>query len=161
MTGNAGTLEHGKIGVVCNVGPLVEADFANDLPERLSPGTAESCFRTPTSRTSGRPPYRTVRALAGWGGRIADRTADLNIVTFPAVTSVAGTPISPSGNVERPLAIAPAPTALNAALAIERIFCDPSVRDADPRYIALQNLMLNDTGFTLIRGASRVPALKQ
>jgi uncharacterized protein (DUF1501 family) len=96
------------------------------------------------------------QSSAGWGGRIADKTGDLNLTTFPPITSTAGTPIFTSGNVERPLAIAAAPTALNASLQLNGFSATQSVRDADPRYVAMQNLLLNDQSFTLIRGASRV-----
>src|SRR5205814_6143655 len=96
------------------------------------------------------------QSSAGWGGRIADNIANLNVVTFPPVTSLAGTPIFTSGNVERPLAIAAAPTALNAALQLNGFSATQSVRDQDPRYIALQNLLHADQNFTLVRGASRI-----
>src|SRR2546426_839050 len=90
---------------------------------------------------------------AGWGGRFADKTADLNITTFPPITSVAGTPIFTSGNIERPLAIAAAPTRLDGALRLDGF---PNPPDNDARYQTLQSLLQLDQMLTLVRGASRV-----
>ena len=66
------------------------------------------------------------------------------------------TPIFTSGIIERPLAIAAAPTALNAALQLNGFPANQAARDSDPRYMALQNLLLNDQSYTLIRGADDV-----
>jgi uncharacterized protein (DUF1501 family) len=83
---------------------------------------------------------------------LADKTADLNTTAFPPITSAAGTPIFVAGNVEQPLAIAPAPTTLSTALRLDG-FPTP---DNDPRYIALQQLLQEDQSLTLVRGASRI-----
>jgi uncharacterized protein (DUF1501 family) len=145
----------GNLGVVCNVGPLVEPTSRTTY-QNGSARVPLNLFSHSDQQNQWQTSVSNGQASAGWGGRIADKTADQNVVTFPAVTSVAGTPIFTSGSVERPLAIAPAPTALNAALQLNGFSATQSVRDADPRYLALQNLMLYDTDFTLIRGASRV-----
>jgi hypothetical protein len=89
----------------------------------------------------------------GWGGRTADQIADFNTTIFPPVTSTAGTPIFTTGNIERPLAIAAAPTRLDAALRLDGF---PNAPDNDPRYLAMQNLLSVDQNITLVRGASRV-----
>jgi len=68
---------------------------------------------------------------------------------------MAGTPLFTSGVVERPLAIAAAPTRLDAALRLDGF---PNPPDNDARYVALRNLLLLDTDQTLVRGASRVTA---
>jgi uncharacterized protein (DUF1501 family) len=155
MTGLQELWTMGKLGVVCNVGPLVEptsrTTYLNGsvrLPLNLfSHSDQQNQWQTSVSNN---------QSSAGWGGRIADKTGDLNLTTFPPITSTAGTPIFTSGNIERPLAIAPAPTALNAALQLNGFSSDQATRDRDPRYLAMQNLLLNDQNFTLIRGASRV-----
>ena len=155
MTGMQELWNMGKLGVVCNVGPLVEPTSRSTYQS----GSARlplNLFSHSDQQNQWQTSVSNGQSSAGWGGRIADQTANLNIVTFPTVSSVAGTPIFTSGNVERPLAIAPAPTGLNAALQLNGFSATQSVRDADPRYLALQNLMLNDNNFTLIRGASRV-----
>jgi uncharacterized protein (DUF1501 family) len=89
----------------------------------------------------------------GWGGRAADNIGDFNISVFPPVTSTAGTPIFTVGNIERPLAIAVAPTRLDAALRIDGF---PNPPDNDSRYVEMQRLLLVDQDKTLVRGASRV-----
>ncbi|MEO6162827.1 MAG: hypothetical protein ABIP88_01685, partial [Candidatus Binatia bacterium] len=155
MTGLQELWGLGKLGVVCNVGPLVEpttrTTYLNGsvrLPFNLfSHSDQQNQWQTSVSNA---------QSSAGWGGRIADKTGDLNITIFPPITSTAGTPIFTSGNIERPLVIAPAPTALNASLALNGFSANQATRDQDLRYLAMQNLLLNDQSFTLIRGASRV-----
>jgi uncharacterized protein (DUF1501 family) len=90
---------------------------------------------------------------SGWGGRAADKIGDFNTTVFPPVTSTAGTPIFTIGNIERPLAIAAAPTRLDAALRLDGF---PNPPDNDPRYLQMQHLLLVDQDKTLVRGASRV-----
>jgi uncharacterized protein (DUF1501 family) len=155
MTGLQELWNIGKLGVVCNVGPLVEpttrTTYLNSsvrLPSNLfSHSDQQNQWQTSVSNG---------QSSAGWGGRIADKMSGLNSQSFPVTTSTNGTPIFTGGNVERPLAIAAAPTALNAALPLNGYSTTQSVRDADPRYIAMQNLLNVDRDFTLIRGASRV-----
>src|SRR5215467_7724634 len=150
----------GKAAVVCNVGPLVEpttrASYINGsahVPVNLfSHSDQQNEWQTSIADPLKVPPG----SGGGWGGRTADKTADFNTTTFPPLTSVAGTPIFCSGNVEQPLAIAPAPTALNAALLLDGF---PNPPDNDPRYIAMTQLLdplQTDQNITLVRGASRV-----
>src|SRR6185369_3424651 len=155
MTGMQELWNMGKLGVVCNVGPLVEPTSRSTY-QNSSVRIPLNLFSHSDQQNQWQTSVSNSQSSAGWGGRLADKTADLNIVTFPAITSVSSTPIFTSGNVQRPLAIAPAPTALNAALQLNGFSSTQSVRDADPRYIALQNLLLVDQNFTLIRGGSRV-----
>jgi uncharacterized protein (DUF1501 family) len=145
----------GKLGVVCNVGPLVEPTTRTTYRN----GTARlpfNLFSHSDQQNQWQTSVSNGQSSAGWGGRIADETGDLNVTTYPPITSTAGTPIFTSGNIERPLAIAPAPTALNLALQLDGFSADQAARDRDARYLALQNLLLNDQSYTLIRGASRV-----
>ena len=142
----------GKLAVVANVGPLVEptdrTNYRNGtvrVPLNLfSHSDQQNQWQTSVSDTA---------SSAGWGGRLADKTGDLNITTFPPVTSVAGTPIFTSGNIERPLAIAVAPTRLDGALRLDG-FANPP--DNDARYQTMQSLLQIDQTLTLVRGASRV-----
>src|SRR4030095_7969200 len=90
---------------------------------------------------------------SGWGGRTADKIGDLNTTVFTPVTSTSGTLIFTVGNTERPLAIAVAPTRLDAALRIDGF---PNPPDDDPRYKEMQNLLLLDQNQTLVRGESGV-----
>jgi uncharacterized protein (DUF1501 family) len=151
LTGLHDLWDQGKMAVVCNVGPLVQpttrSSYINGtarVPINLfSHSDQQNQWQTSISDGSGG---------AGWGGRTADKTADFNATTFPPLTSVAGTPIFCTGNTERPLAIAPAPTALSAALLLDG-FPNP---DSDARYIAMTQLLQEDQSITLVRGASRV-----
>jgi uncharacterized protein (DUF1501 family) len=142
----------GKLGVVCNVGPLVEpttragyiAGTAH-LPINLfSHSDQQNQWQTSVSNGA---------SASGWGGRIADKTGPLNTTSFPPVTSLAGTPIFTSGNTARPLAIAAAPTPLNTSLRLDGF---PNPPDNDARYKAMKELLNMDLNLTLVRGASRV-----
>ena len=142
----------GKMAVVCNVGPLVEPTDRNSYTN----GTARvplNLFSHSDQQNQWQTSVSDAASPSGWGGRIADKTGDLNVTTFPPITSVAGTPIFVTGNVERPLAVAPAPTTLNTSLQLDGF---PNPPDNDARYIALQDLLQRDQNLTLVRGASRV-----
>jgi len=151
LTGLHDLWGQGKVAVVCNVGPLVEPTNRDAYRNRtvriplnlFSHSDQINQWQTSVSDTA-RPD--------GWGGRAADKIGDFNISVFPPVTSTAGTPIFTVGNTERPLAIAAAPTRLDAALRIDG-FLNP---DNDRRYLEMQNLLLLDQDKTLVRGASRV-----
>jgi uncharacterized protein (DUF1501 family) len=152
LTGLHDLWGQGKLAVVCNVGTLVEPtnrdayrNGAVQLPLNLF-SHSDQINQWQTSVSNGASP-------SGWGGRTADRIGDLNVTVFPPVTSTAGTPIFTVGNIERPLAIASAPTRLDAALRIDG-FSNPP--DNDPRYMEMQRLLLVDQDKTLVRGASRV-----
>jgi uncharacterized protein (DUF1501 family) len=152
LTGLHELWNQGKMAVICNVGPLVEptnrTEYTNGsarLPLNLfSHSDQQNQWQTSVSNTS---------IASGWGGRTADKTANSNSTVFPPITSVAGTPIFVAGDVERPLAIAPAPTTLNTALRLDGF---PNPPDNDPRYISLQELQQADQNLTLVRGASRI-----
>jgi uncharacterized protein (DUF1501 family) len=152
LTGLNDLWGQGKAAVVCNVGPLVEPTNRDSYTN----GTARvpiNLFSHSDQQNQWQTSVSNTASGTGWGGRLADKTADLNTTTFPPITSAAGTPIFVAGNVEQPLAIAPAPTTLNMALRLDGF---PSSPDNDPRYIALQQLLQEDQNLTLVRGASRI-----
>jgi len=142
----------GKLGVVCNAGPLVEPTFrANYIG-----GTAHvplNLFSHSDQQNQWQTSVSTSASSSGWGGRIADNTGSMNGTSFPPVTSLAGTPIFTSGNTSRPLAIATAPTRLDGALRLDGF---PNPPDPDARYQAMKDLLLRDLSLTLVRGASRI-----
>jgi uncharacterized protein (DUF1501 family) len=152
LTGLHALWGQGRAAVVCNVGPLVEPtdrdSYRNRLvripPNLFSHSDQQNQWQTSVSEGTG---------STGWGGRTADRLGSSNTTGFPPVTSTAGTPIFTTGSVERPLAIAAAPTRLDAALRLDGF---PNPPDNDARYVATQNLLLLDQDKTLVRGASRV-----
>ena len=142
----------GKMAVVCNVGPLVKPTDKNAYINRTVP-LPVNLFSHSDQQNQWQTSVSTGAGTNGWGGRIADKTGNMNPTTFPPITSVAGTPIFVAGNVEQPLAIAPAPTTLNTALRLDGF---PNPPDNDPRYIAMAQLLQQDQTLTLIRGASRI-----
>jgi uncharacterized protein (DUF1501 family) len=152
LTGLHDLWGQGKVAVVCNVGPLVEPtnrdSYRNGtvrVPLNLfSHSDQQNQWQTSVSDGS---------ASAGWGGRTADKTAQFNSSALPVILSAAGTPIFVTGNIERPLALAPAPTRLDAALPLDGF---PNPPDSDARYLAMRNLLQVDQNLTLVRGASRV-----
>lgn len=142
----------GKMAVVCNVGPLLEPTDKNSYINR-SVRIPINLFSHSDQQNQWQTSISTGAGSSGWGGRIADKTADMNGTTFPPITSIAGTPIFVAGNVEQPLAIAPAPTTLNTALRLDGF---PNPPDNDARYLAMAQLLQKDQTLTLIRGASRI-----
>jgi uncharacterized protein (DUF1501 family) len=103
LTGLHDLWDQGKMAVVCNVGPLVEPTARSSYIN----GTAHvpiNLFSHSDQQNQWQTSVSNGSAAAGWGGRTADDTAGFNATTFPPLTSVAGTPIFCSGNVERPLA---------------------------------------------------------
>ena len=152
LTGIRDLWTQGKAAVVCNVGPLIEPINRNSYTN----GTVKvplNLFSHSDQQNQWQTSISDGTGSSGWGGRLADDTADLNVTIFPPITSVAGTPIFVSGNVERPLAIAPAPTTLNTALRLDGF---PNPPDNDPRYVALQQLLGEDKNITLVKAAAKV-----
>jgi uncharacterized protein (DUF1501 family) len=142
----------GRLGVVCNVGPLVEPTTR----ATYIAGTAQrplNLFSHSDQQNQWQTSVSNGGSASGWGGRIADQTRGFNGSTFPQITSLAGTPIFTSGNTERPLAIAAAPTRLDGALRLDGF---PNPPDNDIRYRGLRDLLNFDLSSSLIRGASRV-----
>jgi uncharacterized protein (DUF1501 family) len=152
LTGLHDLWNQGKIAVISNVGTLVEptgrAAYINGtvrVPLNLfSHSDQINQWQTSISDSA---------SSSGWGGRTADKIADANTSVFPPITSLSGTPVFTVGNLERPLAIATAPTRLDAALRLDGF---PNPPDNDPRYLAMQDLLLLDQDKTLVRGAGRV-----
>jgi uncharacterized protein (DUF1501 family) len=142
----------GKVAVVCNVGPLVEPTTSTAyrngtvrVPLNLfSHADQQNLWQTSVANGS---------STAGWGGRTADKTAPRNASTLPVVLSVAGTPLFVTGNTEQALALAAAPTRLDAALPLDGFLTPP---DTDARYLAMRDLLQVDQHLTLVRGASQV-----
>jgi uncharacterized protein (DUF1501 family) len=118
----------GNAAVVCNVGTLIQpiskAQYqanSNLRPSQLFSHSDQvrenqTCIFTPLYPTyTGGPPAGT-----GWGGRTTDKIIPLFNAghPFPPELSVAGTPNFMSAASTFPLAIAPAPTALNAVIVL-------------------------------------------
>jgi len=152
LTGLHDLWGQGKLAVVCNVGTLVEPTYRDSYRNRTV-RVPLNLFSHSDQINQWQTSVSDSASPSGWGGRAADKIGDLNVTVFPPVTSTAGTPIFTVGSVERPLAIAVAPTPLDAALQIDGF---PNPPDNDPRYVEMKNLLLLDRDKTLVRGASRV-----
>ncbi len=106
-----------KLAIVTNVGPLVQPltrpQYQSGAPRPYQLFShSDQVAQWQTSRGD-------ARTQIGWGGRTADRTISFNGgAGFPMITSVAGAAVFGQGLSTRPLAIAPAPTALNQVLVL-------------------------------------------
>jgi len=142
-----------KLAIACNVGPLVqrltreEYRAGGPRPYQLF-SHSDQVAQWQTSRSD-------TRSQTGWGGRVSDRTAFFNppIPPLPMITSIAGTTVFAVGINARPLAIAPAPTALNQVLVLSGFNATP---EALARRNSMDFLRTVDRQATLIRSASDV-----
>jgi uncharacterized protein (DUF1501 family) len=115
--------DSGQAALVCNVGtlfkPLTKAQYqasSSNRPSQLFSHSDQvrenqTCVFT-VSYPSGVP------GGTGWGGRIADKVTLNGTSTFPMQLSVSGAPQFMSGQSTFPIAISPAPTALNQVLVL-------------------------------------------
>lgn len=94
----------GKLAVLANAGPLLapttKAQYlaGNNRPDQL--------FSHSDQQAQWQSSVSDQAARTGWGGRLADAVASLNgSNTFPVITSVAGSTLYTTGNVQSPLAI--------------------------------------------------------
>lgn len=143
----------GKVGVVCNTGPLVEPitrdTYRNGTGKRPvqlfshsdQVGLWQSSIADGVSQT-------------GWGGRTADRTSGLNgASTFPQIVSIAGISLFVTGANARPLAIADSRTALSAVLALNAA-PGSTTAESNTRRAALDQLRTFDLGALLVKASS-------
>jgi uncharacterized protein (DUF1501 family) len=140
----------GKVGVVCNVGPLVRpitrAEYQAGAPrpyQLFSHSDQVEQFRTAVS---------TGRVPTGWGGRLADRLVTLNQgAAISMVTSIAGTNIFNVGLNSQPLIVTAAPTPLNQVLALTGY---NDGLEGDARRNALNLIRTRDLDRTMIQATS-------
>src|SRR5262249_42425630 len=143
---------HKKVAVVCNVGPLLEPTTSTSYRH----GTARvplNLFSHADQQNQWQTSVANESSTVGWGGRTADKMAQLNVSALPVVLSAAGTPIFMTGKTEQALALAAAPTRLDSALPLDGFSTPP---DADARYRAMRDLLQTEHHLTLVRGVSQV-----
>jgi uncharacterized protein (DUF1501 family) len=116
MTGLASLFSQNRIAVLANVGtltaPLTKSQYQQGTtrPYQLfSHSDQQNQWQTSSSATSS--PF-------GWGGKLADQTQDA-ATGFPTISSLAGVSIFSAGQRTQPIALAPAPTALNNTLVLK------------------------------------------
>jgi uncharacterized protein (DUF1501 family) len=117
--GSLKSLYDSKIAaVVCNVGTLVQPLSKTDYQGGKLP-RPDQLFSHSNQISENQTCIFTGPGATGWGGRIADKTANLNgTSTFPMQTSISGAPQFMSGTSTFPIVINPAPTALNQVLVL-------------------------------------------
>jgi uncharacterized protein (DUF1501 family) len=145
----------GKVGVVCNVGPLVEpltrATYQNGTGKKplqlFSHSDQVGLWQTSTADTV---------SQTGWGGRTADRTAVLNgAATFPQVISIAGISLFATGLNTRPLAISDSRTSLSSVLPLSNA-PGATTTETNARRASLDALRTYDQSALLVKAASDV-----
>ena len=109
----------GKLAVVCNVGPLVypitRATYQNNSVQK-----PYQLFSHSDQVTQWQTSRADTQTQTGWGGLTADYTLPFNNgVSFPTITSIAGTSAFATGITTRPLIIADARTPLTNVLRLE------------------------------------------
>ena len=140
----------GKLAVACNVGPLVRpitrAEYQAGAPrpyQLFSHSDQVEQFRTAIS---------TFRATTGWGGRLADRTANQNPgAAISMITSIAGANIFNVGTSSVPLIVTAAPTPLNQVLTLTGYAAGT---DEAARREALGLIRTRDQNYTMVQAAS-------
>ncbi len=109
----------GKLAAVCNVGPLVypltRATYQNNSVQK-----PYQLFSHSDQITQWQTSRADTQTQTGWGGLTADYTLPFNNgVSFPTITSIAGTSTFATGVTTRPLIIADARTSLTNVLKLE------------------------------------------
>jgi uncharacterized protein (DUF1501 family) len=139
----------GKLAIVTNVGPLIQPLSKQDYlggaqrPYQLF-SHSDQIAQWQTSLSTGVSP-------TGWGGRVAD-TFPINASGYPVITALAGG-VFTRGLLTSPLTVAPAPTALNALLALSGF---TSAADDQARLSALNSLRTMDGGSLLAASANSI-----
>jgi uncharacterized protein (DUF1501 family) len=152
LTGVRSLFQTGRLAIVTNVGPLAEPttreSYRNGQAERplnlFSHSDQQALWQTSIS---------TASSQTGWGGRLVDHTHGLNPPgsTFPMMVTVAGLALFTTGSASRPLALSPAPTALDSALGLTGFDSTPV---STSRRDLLSRLLTIDTRSSLVRSTS-------
>ena len=140
-----------KLAVVTNVGtlmqPLTRAQYQSGAarPMQLfSHSNQVEQFKTAISNYS---------SSTGWGGRLSDRTANLNPgAAIPMISQLStGANVFTVGNSSTPLIVAPSPTPLNQVLTLSGFGV---TADETARREAMNNIRAADLNYSLTQAAS-------
>ncbi len=150
MTGLHQLWQQQKLAVACNVGtlvrPLTKAQYLSGAPR------PEQLFSHSNQVEQFRTAYSAGSISTGWGGRLSDRTGNLNFgAAIPMVTSVAGVTIFSNGETSRPLIVEPAPLPLNRVLTLDGFGTQP---DEVARKTAMQRVRTEDLDKTLVQATA-------
>lgn len=150
MTDMQALFNQGKMAVVCNVGtlvqPLTRAQYQAGMPRPMQ------LFSHSNQVDQHRTAVSTFNATTGWGGRLADRTANQNPgAAISMVTSIAGANVFNIGNTSQPLIVTPAPTPLNQVLTLNGF---GTAADELARRAALNSIRTHDLNYSMVSAAS-------
>ncbi len=142
----------GKMAVVCNVGclvqPLTRATYQAGAPRPYQ------LFSHPDQAEQFRTAISSFKATTGWGGRLSDHTAGLNMnPAIPMITSIAGANIFANGLNSKPLIVGASPTPLNQVLTLNGF---GTAADELARRAAMTNARQMDLNYTIIQNASAI-----
>lgn len=144
--------EQGKMAIVCNVGclvqPLTRATYQSGAPRPYQ------LFSHPDQAEQFRTSISSYRSNTGWGGRLADHTAGLNMnPAIPMITSISGANLFTTGFNTKPLIVGPSPTPLNQVLTLNGF---GTAADELARRTAMTNARQLDLNYTIIQNASAI-----
>jgi uncharacterized protein (DUF1501 family) len=140
-----------KLAVITNVGtlmqPLTRAMYQSGAtrPMQLfSHSDQVDQFKTAISN---------YRSAIGWGGRLSDRTASLNVgAAIPMISQIStGANVFTVGNSSTPLIVAPSPTPLNQVLTLNGF---AATAEESARQTAMTNMRGADLNYTMTQAAS-------
>jgi uncharacterized protein (DUF1501 family) len=134
----------GKLAVLCNVGtlvqPLTRVQYQSGSPR---PDNLFSHEDQADQHQSAIAINTLLNPLSGWGGRLSDKTTNLNgSAMFPMIVSMAGAPLFATSDSTRPLVPSSGLTGFTAPVA------------TDPRYTTMQALLTIDRQNGLVNAAS-------
>jgi uncharacterized protein (DUF1501 family) len=137
--------EQGRLAVVLNVGTLV-APMTRDQYRRPGAVVPANLFSHSDQQAQWQTSTPSTMTPTGWGGRIADRSAQCNApATFPVVLSVAGNQAFGVGEQTRLATLIP-----NATMGLQGFGQTPN-----PRFNAYRRLLEFDNGLALVQAANR------
>jgi uncharacterized protein (DUF1501 family) len=142
-----------KLAIVTNIGTLVQPMTRTTYQNNSVPKPLQ-LFSHSDQIAQSQSAVSNTASASGWGGRTADYTGSLNVgALIPMITSVAGAQLFTSGAVTKPLAVNPAPTALNALLTLSGY--DGSAA-SNARRAAYDQLRTVDLSSNVVRAAHDV-----
>lgn len=150
MTGLHQLWEQQKLSIVCNVGtlvtPITKAQYLSGAPR------PEQLFSHSNQVEQFRTAYASGSLTTGWGGRLSDRTGNLNSgAAIPMITSIAGVTVFSNGETSQPLIVEPAPLPLNRVLTLDGF---GTASDEVARKTAMQRIRTEDLDKTLVQSVS-------
>ena len=141
----------GKLAVVSNVGtlvqPLTRAQYQSGAARPLQ------LFSHTDQRNQFKTAVSSYNSNTGWGGRLTDRTASLNVgAAIPTISQLSsGSNVFSVGNNSAPLVIAPSPTPLNQVLTLTGF---GTTADEFARRTAMDHIRQENLTYTMVQEAS-------